>query len=49
MIPNYKQYQSVNQEIMGQICDLESIETQEISVKICVMFYNIYIITHYLY
>ena len=36
----WKQYQSVSQEMMGQICDLESFETQEIPIKVCVMFYN---------
>ena len=25
---------------MGQICDLETVEPQEISIKVCVMFYN---------
>ena len=26
---------------MGQICDLETVEPQEIPIKVCVMFYNI--------
>ena len=26
---------------MGQICDLETVEAQEISIKVCVMYYNI--------
>ena len=34
-----KQYQSSSQK-MGQICDLETVEPQEISFKVCVMFYN---------
>ena len=36
----WKQYQSVSQEMMRQICDLETVEPQEISVEVCVMFYN---------
>ena len=36
----WKQYQSVSQETMGQICDLETVEPQEIPIKVCVMFYN---------
>ena len=36
----WKQYQSVSQEMMGQICDLETVEPQEIPIKVCVMFYN---------
>ena len=36
----WKQYQSVSQEMMGQICDLETVEWQEIPIKVCVMFYN---------
>ena len=35
-----KQYQSVRQEMMGQICDLETVEPQEIPIKVCVTFYN---------
>ena len=27
--------------MMGQICDLERVEPQEIPIKVCVMFYNI--------
>ena len=27
--------------MMGQICDLETVEPQEIPIKVCVMFYNI--------
>ena len=27
--------------MMGQICNLETVESQEIPVKVCVMFYNI--------
>ena len=26
---------------MGQICNLETVEAQEISIKVCVMYYNI--------
>ena len=26
---------------MGQICDLQKVKSQEISIKVCVMFYNI--------
>ena len=37
----WKQYQSLSQEMMGQICDLETVEPQEILIKVCVMFYNI--------
>ena len=33
----WKPYQSVSPEMMGQICDLETVE---IPVKVCVMFYN---------
>ena len=36
----WKQYQSVSQEMMGQICDLETVEPREIPIKVCVMFYN---------
>ena len=34
-----KQYQFSSQE-MGQICDLETVEPQEIPFKVCAMFYN---------
>ena len=34
-----EQYQSSSQK-MGQICDLETVEPQEIPFKVCVMFYN---------
>ena len=37
----WKQYQSLSQEMMGQICDLETVEPHEIPIKVCVMFYNI--------
>ena len=37
----WKQYRSLSQEMMGQICDLETVEPQEIPVKVCVIFYNI--------
>ena len=33
-----KQYQSLSQEMMGQICDFETAEPQEIPIKVCVMF-----------
>ena len=36
----WKQYQSVSQEMMEQICDLETVKPQEIPVKVCVIFYN---------
>ena len=36
-----KQYQSVGQEMMEQICDLETVKPQETPVKVCVIFYNI--------
>ena len=36
----WKPYQSVRQEMIGQICDLETVEPQEIPIKVCVMFYN---------
>ena len=37
----WKQYHSVSQEIMEQICDLETVKPQEIPIKVCVIFYNI--------
>ena len=37
----WKQYQSLSQEIKGQIYDLETVEPQEIPIKICAIFYNI--------
>ena len=30
--------------MMGQICDLETAKPQEISIKVCMMFYNIEIV-----
>ena len=39
--PRWKQYQSVNQEMMEQICDLETVKPQKIPIKVCVIFYNI--------
>ena len=36
----WKQYQSVSQEMMEQICDLETVKLQEIPIKVCVIFYN---------
>ena len=27
--------------MMEQICDLETVEVQEISIQVCVMYYNI--------
>ena len=36
-----KQYQSLSQEMMGQICNLETVEPKKIPVKLCVMFCNI--------
>ena len=35
-----KQYQFVSQETMEQICDLETVEPQEIPIKVSVIFYN---------
>ena len=35
-----KQYQSSSQEMTGQICDLETIEWQEMPIKVCVIIYN---------
>ena len=36
-----KQYKSLSQQKMiGQICGLKTDEPQEVSIKICVMFYN---------
>ena len=35
-----KQYESSSQEMMEQICNLETVEPQKIPVKVCVMFYN---------
>ena len=37
----WKQYQSVSQEMMEQICDLETVKPQEIPIKVCVIFYYI--------
>ena len=37
----WKQYQSVSQEMMEQICDLETVQPQEIPIKVCVVVYNI--------
>ena len=37
----WKQYQSVSQEMMEQVYDLETVQPQEIPVKICVVFCNI--------
>ena len=34
-----EQHQPISQEMMGQICDLETVEPKEISMKICVMLY----------
>ena len=36
-----KQYESLSQEMTEQICDLETVELQEIPIKVCVMFYDI--------
>ena len=36
----WKQCQSSSQETMGQICYLETVQPQEIPIKVCVMFYN---------
>ena len=37
----WKQCQSVSQEMMEQICDLETVEPQETSIKVCVIYYNL--------
>ena len=39
-----KQCQSSSQEMMGQMCDLETIEPQEIPIKVGVMFYNKFLV-----
>ena len=36
----WKQYQSVSQEMMEQICDLEIVKSQEIPIKVFVIFSN---------
>ena len=36
-----KQYHSVSQEMMEQICNLETVKPQEILIKVCVTFYYI--------
>ena len=40
----WKQYRSVSQEMMEQICDLETVKPQEIPIKVCVIFYNKFVI-----
>ena len=37
----WKQYQSLSQEMIKQVTDLETVKPQEIPVKVCVIFYNI--------
>ena len=37
----WKQYQSVFLEMMEHICDLETVKPQEMSIKVCVIYYNI--------
>ena len=37
----WKQYQFVSQEMMEQICDLETVKMQEIPIKVCVIVYNL--------
>ena len=37
----WKQYQSLCQEMMEQVCDLETVKPQETPIKVCVIFYNI--------
>ena len=37
----WKQYHSVSQEMMEQICDLETVKPQEIPIKVYVIFYYI--------
>ena len=41
-----KQYKSSSQE-MGQICDLERVQPQEIPFKVCVMFSNAFSVIYY--
>ena len=36
----FKQYQSVTQKMKEQICDLETVEPQEIPIKVCAMLYH---------
>ena len=36
----WKQYQSVSQEMIKQISDLETVKPQEIPIQVCVIFYN---------
>ena len=36
----WKQYQSVSQEMIKQISNLETVKRQEIPIKVCVIFYN---------
>ena len=37
----WKQYQSVSQEMMEQICDLETVKLEDTPIKFCVIIYNI--------
>ena len=37
----WKQYKSVSQEMMEQVCNLETVKPQEIPIKVCVVFWNI--------
>ena len=37
----WKQYHSVSQDMMEQICDLETVKRREIPIKVCVIFYYI--------
>ena len=37
----WKQYQSVTQEMIEQVCELETVQPQEIPIKVCVVFSNI--------
>ena len=37
----WKQYQSVSQEMTQQVCDLKTVQQQEIPIKTCVAFCNI--------
>ena len=41
MIPNSGNYQSLCQEMMEQVCDLETLKPQETPIKVCVIFCNI--------
>ena len=37
----WKQYHSVSQEMMEQVCNLETVKPQDIPIKVCVIVYYI--------